>query len=341
MIDLIVAGGGPAGLAVSLYARRQGMDVLIVEPRDAPVDKACGEGLMPPAVQALDGLGVGVDGVPFAGIRYITDGASVDGRFRHGCGLGVRRTALHAALSAAADRAGVRRVRRRVADVRQERDRVLVDGLPARWLVGADGLHSTVRRLAGIPVVGARAPRTRFGIRRHYAVTPWTDFVEVYWAADAEAYVTPVGSGCVGVAILCGPGATFDERMDGFPALRQRLAGAVPASDVRGAGPLRQRVARRVAGRIVLVGDSAGYVDALTGEGIGLAFATARAAVDCLASGRPEDYDRRWLAATREHRMITAALLAGASRPALRRQLVPAAARLPWLFTYAVNRLAR
>ena len=110
---------------------------------------------------------------------------------------------------------------------------------------------------------------------------------------------------------------------------------------MRGAGPLRQRSRRRVAGRVLLVGDAAGYVDALTGEGIALGLAQARAAVDAVAAGRPDRYERAWRRLGWRHDLLTKGLLAAARHPALRGRVVPAAAALPWVFGAAVNQLAR
>src|SRR3978361_980630 len=98
MIDLLVAGGGPVGLATALYAHRSGLSVVVAEPRAGASDKACGEGLMPGAVHALSDLGVSVEGTPFRGIRYVSGGRRAEAAFRDGCGLGVRRTTLHRAL---------------------------------------------------------------------------------------------------------------------------------------------------------------------------------------------------------------------------------------------------
>ena len=109
VIDLLVAGGGPVGLAVAIRGRLAGLDVTVVEPRSTPVDKACGEGLMPSAVRGLRDLGVEVDGHPFAGIGYVAGHRRVEARFADGPGLGVRRTTLHAALAARADDVGRRR----------------------------------------------------------------------------------------------------------------------------------------------------------------------------------------------------------------------------------------
>ncbi|MFE4058839.1 NAD(P)/FAD-dependent oxidoreductase [Streptomyces sp. NPDC059096] len=340
MIDLLVAGGGPAGLATAVHAALAGLETVVIEPRPTPVDKACGEGVMPAGVRALAALGLEPpDGQALRGIRYVHGAHRAEAPFDAGPGLGVRRTALHAALARRAEQTGVRTVTGRVGDIEQSADAVTAAGLRARWLVAADGLHSPVRRGLGLELPG-RGPR-RYGQRRHYRLAPWTDFVEVHWSAtgeDGEAYVTPVAGDLVGVAVLSTVRRGYDDHLAAFPDLRARLAGA-PAGTVRGAGPLRRRVRHRSAGRVLLVGDAAGYVDALTGEGIALALASARAAVRCLRAGRPQEYERTWRALTRRHRLLTEGLLRVTGRPAGARLLVPAAARAPSLFRAVVRAL--
>ncbi|MFE3742469.1 NAD(P)/FAD-dependent oxidoreductase [Streptomyces sp. NPDC059134] len=340
MIDLLVAGGGPAGLATAVHAALAGLETVVIEPRPTPVDKACGEGVMPAGVRALAALGLEPpDGQALRGIRYVHGAHRAEAPFDAGPGLGVRRTALHAALARRAEETGVRTVTGRVGDIEQSADAVTAAGLRARWLVAADGLHSPVRRGLGLELPG-RGPR-RYGQRRHYRLAPWTDFVEVHWSAtgeDGEAYVTPVAGDLVGVAVLSTVRRGYDDHLAAFPDLRARLAGA-PAGTVRGAGPLRRRVRHRSAGRVLLVGDAAGYVDALTGEGIALALASARAAVRCLRAGRPQEYERTWRALTRRHRLLTEGLLRVTGRPAGARLLVPAAARAPSLFRAVVRAL--
>ncbi|MFH8886148.1 NAD(P)/FAD-dependent oxidoreductase [Streptomyces californicus] len=337
MIDVLVAGGGPAGLAAAIRAASAGLEAVVVEPRATPVDKACGEGIMPGGVAALRALGVRVGGRELRGIRYTDGRHSAEAAFRGGPGAGVRRTELHTALRERAAALGVRVVTAKVHDVRQDERSVTAAGLTARWLIAADGLHSPLRRALGLdrPASGPG----RYGLRRHYPVAPWTDHVEVHWSPHGEAYVTPVGDRLVGVAVLSRDRRPYDGHLTAFPTLAARLADVPGATTVRGAGPLRQSAHGRRAGRVLLVGDAAGYVDALTGEGIALAVATATAAIDCLAAGRPEDYPRRWARVTRRYRWLTAALLGAAGHPASGRIIVAAAHRAPAVFRGAVHAL--
>jgi flavin-dependent dehydrogenase len=387
MIDVLVVGGGPVGLATAIACARAGLTVTVAEPRGTPIDKACGEGVMPAAVRRLAALGVMPDGHPLRGIRYLDDRHRADARFRHGDGLGVRRTVLQAALASRAAALGVPVLPVRVTSFERHASHVCAAGVEARYLVAADGLHSTIRRClerdgAADGSLGRAAPARpsgaslsadrpsargpsrdggmpRYGLRRHYRIAPWTDLVEVYWAAHAEAYVTPVGEDLIGVALLLANGTNgggtsgvngerpghergdFDARLAAFPALAERLTCAPTASEVRGAGPMRQVVRRRVHGRVLLVGDASGYLDALTGEGIGVGLAQAEALAACLAAGRPADYERAWRRVSAPAWRLTAGLLWSRNQPLLGTRLVPAAQHIPGLFSVLVNHAAQ
>lgn len=381
-VDLLVAGAGPAGAATAIRAALAGLSVVVVEPRDAPIDKACGEGIAHSAVDYLTRLGVELTGRPFHGIRYLDANHQVDARFRAGPGLGVRRTTLHQALIDRLVALGVPILHTRVGPITQNTTFVTAAGITARYLAAADGLHSPIRRQLGLahpgppdrrlglanlgppdrqlglarpglaerrlasavtrattPASGA-AGAVRRGLRRHFFVSPWTDLVEVYWSRLGEAYVTPVADDLVGVAILTSARGTFDSHLDAFPALRRRVQDAEPATGVMGAGPLRQRVRGRVAGRVLLVGDAAGYVDALTGEGIAVALRTSAELVDCVLRDRPEDYEAAWRRVSWECRLLTGSLLWARNRRLLAPRIVPAAHLLPGIYSTIVNRLS-
>jgi flavin-dependent dehydrogenase len=202
----------------------------------------------------------------------------------------------------------------------------------ARWIAGADGLRSRVRTWAGLD--GPPAPERRFGVRRHFAISPWSDFVEVYWGPGCEAYVTPVGPEEVGVAILwSGEKNGFDGLLERFPMLRDQLQGAPAASRDRGTGPLRQNVRSVYRANLALVGDAAGYLDAITGEGMAVAFHQSAALVEALRGGDLRAYAAAHRKIVRLPDTMTALVLALEHRPGLRRRAVKALAAEPALFS--------
>jgi flavin-dependent dehydrogenase len=359
-LDVLVIGGGPAGLATAIAARQAGLArVRVVDRRQPPIDKACGEGLMPDGLAALAALEVPVERLPGAalrGIRYLDGGRIAEGRFPRGVGRGLRRPVLHAALAKRAEEIGVELAWGVEALGLTAAGVAAAAGpLAARFVGGADGLHSRVRRWAGLEGrrPGAGAAR-RFGVRRHFRIAPWTDLVEVHWVDGAEAYVTPVGEREVGVAMLwSGAAARFDGLLARFPALAARLTGVEATSRDRGAGPLLQRVRRvtrprwphperagavatgdgRGAGYgLALVGDASGYVDAITGEGLSLAFHQARALARAMADGDLMVYERAHRSLTRLPDALTRLVLALERRPRLRRRAIGALAAEPALF---------
>jgi len=345
--DVVVVGAGPAGLAAAVQLAHRRLDVVVCEKQTGPPDKACGEGVMPAGRRRLESLGVirrlaPADYHALAGIHYIQeDGSSATGSLPPPGGLGIRRTALTRALADVAAEAGVRLLWGcRVESYNCSRDAVQLQTgcgpLTAKLLVAADGLHSPVRRYAGLD--GTLPKRRRFGLRRHYRLRPWSDLVEVHLAERVEAFVTPVGAQRIGVAFLFDPASwssrgddpLFDRLLARFPLLAARLNGVTAETRVRGAGPLAQPVAGVVARRLVLLGDAAGYVDAITGEGLSLALVSAaelaRTAPRALQLGADRaalaSYARAHARIYRRYELVTRVVLGVARRPRLRRPLV-------------------
>lgn len=339
MIDVLIAGAGPVGLATALYAEAAGLQVTVVDPRSGPIDKACGEGLMPSAVSALESLGVSLEGQAFRGIRYTNGKRQAQAFFASSPGLGVRRTDLQEALHKRVRDRGIEVLDRSVTTVEQGSHSIHAAGLSARYLVAADGLHSPIRRELGLEIPRPASRRPRWGQRQHFAVAPWTDLVEVHWSGDSEAYVTPVSETVIGVAVLSTERRSFTDHLSAFPAIAERLTGD-PVSEVRGAGPLWQGASARVSGRVLLVGDASGYVDALTGEGIAVGLGSAKALVECLRSGNSQHYEDAWRRSSRRYRLITETLLWAARTPPVRRSIVPLASAVPAVFGVVVRQLA-
>jgi flavin-dependent dehydrogenase len=333
--EVVVVGGGPAGLATALELRQRDIDVVVVETSTPPVDKACGEGIMPDGVARLVSMGVALDERQcgrIRGIRYLDGERIAEATFPSHPALGVRRTVLHAAMCERAAEAGAVLVWGERALGFSARGVVTARGeISADWIVGADGLNSAVRRWSGLERASRRHPR--FGVRRHFLVEPWSDLVEVYWGERCEAYVTPVGPDEVGVALLwSGEKAKFQELLERHPSLMTRLEGAEPSSPARGKGPLQRQVAGVTKGRVALVGDAAGYRDAITGEGLSLAFHQAAALAEAIEGGDLVAFERRVARLAALPNALIAALLHVERRPAVRCRLIDTLAANPALF---------
>jgi len=333
-VDVAVIGGGPVGLATAIRARMAGFRVRLLDRRRPPIDKPCGEGLMPEGVAALGTLGVDTQelGRRFTGIRYIDGDLDATGLFPGEAGLGIRRLKLHEMLaSRAASLAvdlgwGVK-----VEGIDGRRVRTSTGDFTCEWIVGADGLHSSVRKWLGVPVV---TRSRRFAVRRHYAVEPWSDVVEVWWGRDCEAYVTPVGDHEVGVAFLWSQAkARFSSLLEQFPRLARRLTGAPATSKDLGAGPLWNMPKRITVGRVALAGDAAGYLDAITGEGLSLGFRQAGLVVHAFSTGDLGWYEAAARRARRWPFAMIRVLLYLERHPRIRRRTIRSLAADPELFS--------
>src|SRR5665647_3155375 len=273
--DLFVIGGGPAGLATAIAARRRGLDVTLADASVPPIDKACGEGIMPDGVAAASALGIDLGEAqarPFWGIRFCDRNSAVEADFPNGYGLGMRRTALHQLMVEHAADAGVRLAWGvRVTGIQEEG--VMADGrlVRARWIAGADGGHSPVRRWAGLDA--CHHDSRRFGFRRHYAVTPWSQYMEIHWGDRCQLYITPVAAAEVCVVLISrDQRLRLEDALPGFPEVQRRLAGAGPSNLQRGGVTASRRLKAVYRGNVALVGDASGSVDAITGEGLCLLF---------------------------------------------------------------------
>jgi flavin-dependent dehydrogenase len=346
MFDVVCVGGSVAGSATAALLARRGRRVLIAERARFPREKACGEGLLPPGVEVLERMGVQVpEAVPTRGLLFRVGGTEARIPFPHTPGWGVRRYHLDAALLAHAREAGAEVRTATVREVAPGRIRTETGEIRARVVVGADGVHSLFPRDLGI---GVHVDPTRVGFSTHLrGFVPVPDLVEVICRGGSEIYLAPVGDGLTLAAVLASRSLDLTPpRIEPFlrDALGDRMAGVSLQGPVLGAAPLTRRVERIAGRRWLLVGDSAGAVDPVSGAGMSLALLGAELAAEAieraLTTGNLElrSYSEHFRPVQRSFARLAGLLLGLASRPRLARRVIARGAGFEPLMDVATAR---
>lgn len=297
-LDAVIVGGGPAGLAAAIALRQRGLACMVVDARVPPIDKACGEGLMPGALESLARLDVGIspsEGAPFRGIGFLNREHRVEAEFPQGVGTGVRRWYLHQRMVERAEELGVHLRWGASAEMRLGQPlRVNGAEAKARWTIGADGQSSRFRAWSGLDAI--KSESRRYGFRRHYRIAPWREVVEVHWGAEekgirGQIYVTPVGPDEVCVVFITNdPRLRLDQALAHFPYVAAKLRGAETSSRERGCVSTTRTLREVYRGRHVLLGDASGSADAITGEGLATSFRQSLALAEAIEKDDPSAY---------------------------------------------------
>ena len=334
--DVFVIGGGPAGLAAAIAARQQGFRVVVADGARPPIDKACGEVLMPDAITALKNLGVllpAADRSCLRGVRFHSSGLSAEAVFPSaGGGVSIRRTILHRVMADYAAALGIDLLwRSTVTGICGEGVQLGDRKVRTSWIIGADGVNSRVRRWAKLNAYSRT--KLRYAFRRHYRITPWTDRMEIYWGKHSQAYATAAGKEQVCVAVASSdPKRRLETALAEFPELKARLHGADATSLERGAVSANRKLKRVWRNNIALIGDASGTVDAITGEGLGLAFSQAAVLANSLKAGSLAGYQAAHRRLALRPSLMARLMLTLDGRPVVQQRTLEVFRRRPEIF---------
>jgi menaquinone-9 beta-reductase len=334
--DVFIVGGGPAGLATAIAACQKGLRVIVADGSAPPIEKACGEGMMPETLTALRSMGVEfsrAEGQRFSGISFVQENAMVSANFARGVGLGLRRPLLHQRMVTRAEQCGARLLwKTAVVGIDGEGVQLCRGKIQARWIVGADGLGSRVRRWSGLDATRRRGQR--FASRRHYRLRPWSKYMEMYWGRHVQGYVTPIAKEEVCIVMMADrvEETSFATALEEFPQLRERLAGGELSSRERGAATSSRSLYHVQRGKVALVGDASGSVDAITGEGLRLAFQQAFALADAMLAGDLSSYEQAHRAFARRPMLMGGLMVWLGRNPRIRSRVIQVLQSRPAVF---------
>ncbi|HEX8732080.1 MAG TPA: FAD-dependent oxidoreductase [Ktedonobacterales bacterium] len=364
--DVAIVGAGPAGAASAIHLARGGLRVALVDRAVFPRDKPCAEYLSPAAEPLLARLGISdllAEARPhrLRGFRIFAPGGGMiqgdfaaicgpDGASLHETGLVIPRSRLDAAIVTGARRAGAEtREGWRLGQLERLAEGWLLtpvgggEPLQARLLVAVDGLRSTVARRLDLHVVGRMRKIALVAHMR--GIAGIGDYGEMHVAGRRYVGVAPLEPPeCGG---LCNVAMVVDEARDGpqiagrpeaflldalttFPALRERLGKLEVARRTLTTSRLNVRARCLSQSHLLLVGDTTGYYDPFTGEGIYRALhgaeLVAEVALPALAAGdlsaaRLAAYDRANRQVFRGKRLVERIIQAGVQSPPLMNHL--------------------
>jgi len=345
--DVIIVGAGPAGAVAATVLARAGARVRLIDRSTFPRDKLCGDTLNPGAMSLLRRLGLAAPvedrGLPVRGMRVTGEhGVAIEGRYPDGLiGRALVRRDLDWALLAAAISAGASfepsiAVRRAIVDegVRSVDGVVVSAATGDRWerhlrapiTIAADGRHSTLAFALGLARHPSQPRRWAIGgyfenvTSAHGSPNGSGAFGEMHIRRGRYIGVAPVPGGWTNVCLvkpsapgdasLRDPGALLGAELARDPALRDRFAGARLVQPPVVLGPLAVDACGDPIDGLLTAGDSSGFIDPMTGDGLRFAIRggelAALAALEALEHGwsgvharlaarRRREFSAKWL----------------------------------------------
>ncbi len=328
MLDVLIAGAGPAGAIAATVLARAGARVLVLDRARFPRAKLCGDTLNPGALAVLARLGLdGATGgsLPLEGMLVTgDDGVRVEGRYEGVCGRAIGRRELDAALVMAAAGAGARveqgvLVQAPLVDASGHEPEVtglVIRGsggaprrITARIVIGADGRQSRVARALGL---SRSAPRPRrWAIGAYFEnVAGMAAFGEMHVRAGHYLGVAPLPGHVTNACLVTpnphgrSPADLLTTALRSDPELRARFADARMITEPICLGPLAVDCDAAGMPGLLLAGDAAGFIDPMTGDGLRFALRgaelAAHEALHSLEHGRASAHTRLHAARTRE-----------------------------------------
>jgi flavin-dependent dehydrogenase len=201
----------------------------------------------------------------------------------------------------------------------------------SRYVVCADGQNSALREMVGLG--DGKARRRRFGFRSHYNLRPFSPNVEVHWADCGQVYVTPVGAEDICVVLITNDKQLrLEQALPSFPALQERIGSVMPSGRAAGGVTVTRKMDAVTNGRVALLGDSSGSADAITGDGLSMAFLQALALADAMRNGDLSEYQRMHEQLIRVPRRMGELMLLMDDHAWLRRRVFRGFAQSPEMF---------
>ncbi|RMH55616.1 MAG: NAD(P)/FAD-dependent oxidoreductase [Bacteroidetes bacterium] len=364
--DVLIVGGGLAGCSAAIQLARRGYAVRLVERRRYPAHRLCGEFLSPEVQGQFERLGV-AGAVRAAGARAIDtfwltapDGRGCRGRLP-GTALGLSRYTLDRLLFEAAAGAGAvaeaGRTVRGVAGTLAEGFRVRVDEeeVRARVVLGAFGRRSPLDRVLQRPFLHQSTPWVAF--KAHYTGADVAGVIELHAFPGGYCGLSEVEGGRVNVCWIgqadalraAGgrPEAYIAQTLCRNPVLAERFGAMTRLTpSFEAVSQITFRVKGTFAGDVALLGDAAGMIAPLCGDGMAMALRSAELVVppvESLLAGTlgpeafREAYDRAWQQEFRARLRLGRWLHRAGERPALARLAVGTLARWPRLGAWLVR----